>query len=622
MPTVAVDRDLLFKKLGKVYTEEEFDEFCFEFGIELDEVTTERQMKRKETSDDADGSDNVIYKLDIPANRYDLLCIEGLARGMLVFQGKIKPPTYKLSTPVKMEQMYVKADTAKIRPYVCCATIRNIKLSHEAYNSFLDLQDKLHQNICRRRTLVSVGTHDLDSIKGPFSYEARTPDNIKFKPLFEDKVFDNAKTYLDHLKVHPERKNTLGKYTGIIYDSPVYPVIYDSQGIVCSMPPIINGDHSKMSVETKNIFVECTATDKTKANVVLNQIVCMISEHCVEPFVIEPVEVIYEADGRKEITPDLSSTPFKATLKECKTILGLDLEPAKACKLLEKMCLEAKYDDETKTIDVLAPPTRADLLHECDVVEDIAIAYGFSNITEVIPHTNTVGKELPVNQLTDLLRFELAQAGYTEALTLGLCSNEEAFTFLRRADDGVTAVELSNPATIEFEIVRPTLIPGLLKTLRENRSQKMSEGLKLFEISGIVKLDTSDPVGARNHRHLAALYTGKTAGFEKIHGLVDRIFQLLDIAPTAAVAAASVTKSKATSGNVGSSSNDGRQYIIRPFNSETFFPGRSAEILYDDGKGNGPKVVGCMGILHPKVLQNFELSYPCSIVEMSIMDFV
>ena len=431
MPTVAVDRDLLFKKLGKVYTKEEFDEFCFEFGIELDEVTTERQMKRKETSDDADGSDNVIYKLDIPANRYDLLCIEGLARGMLVFQGKIKPPTYKLSTPVKMEQMYVKADTAKIRPYVCCATIRNIKLSHEAYNSFLDLQDKLHQNICRRRTLVSVGTHDLDSIKGPFSYEARTPDNIKFKPLFEDKVFDNAKTYLDHLKVHPERKNTLGKYTGIIYDSPVYPVIYDSQGIVCSMPPIINGDHSKMSVETKNIFVECTATDKTKANVVLNQIVCMISEHCVEPFVIEPVEVIYEADGRKEITPDLSSTPFKATLKECKTILGLDLEPAKACKLLEKMCLEAKYDDETKTIDVLAPPTRADLLHECDVVEDIAIAYGFNNITEVIPHTNTVGKELPVNQLTDLLRFELAQAGYTEALTLGLCSNEEAFTFLR-----------------------------------------------------------------------------------------------------------------------------------------------------------------------------------------------
>ena len=71
MPTVAVDRDLLFQKLGKQYTEEEFDEFCFEFGIELDEVTTERQMKRKETKDDADGSDNVIYKLDIPANRYD-----------------------------------------------------------------------------------------------------------------------------------------------------------------------------------------------------------------------------------------------------------------------------------------------------------------------------------------------------------------------------------------------------------------------------------------------------------------------------------------------------------------------------------------------------------------------
>ena len=98
----------------------------------------------------------------------------------------------------------------------------------------------------------------------------------------------------------------------------------------------------------------------------------MISEHCVEPFVIEPVEVIYEADGRKEITPDLSSTKFKASLKECKTILGLDLEPAKHA--IVGKCTEAKYDEETKPSMFLHLQPEQIFFHECDVVEDIAVA--------------------------------------------------------------------------------------------------------------------------------------------------------------------------------------------------------------------------------------------------------
>lgn len=59
----------------------------------------------------------------------------------------------------------------------------------------------------------------------------------------------------------------------IIKDSPVYPVIYDSNGVVLSMPPIINGDHSKISLNTKNVFIEATATDLTKAKIVLDILV-------------------------------------------------------------------------------------------------------------------------------------------------------------------------------------------------------------------------------------------------------------------------------------------------------------------------------------------------------------
>ena len=75
----------------------------------------------------------------------------------------------------------------------------------------------------------------------------------------------------------------------IFRDSPVYPVIYDSKDVVLSLPPIINGEHSKITLNTKNIFFEVTATDLTKASIVLDTLVTMFSQYCNKPFTVEPV---------------------------------------------------------------------------------------------------------------------------------------------------------------------------------------------------------------------------------------------------------------------------------------------------------------------------------------------
>jgi phenylalanyl-tRNA synthetase beta chain len=73
--------------------------------------------------------------------------------------------------------------------------------------------------------------------------------------------------------------------------SSVYPVVFDVHRTVLSLPPIINGEHSKIGLGTRNVFIECTANDLTKAHVVLNTVVAMFSEYCDVPFVIEPVHV-------------------------------------------------------------------------------------------------------------------------------------------------------------------------------------------------------------------------------------------------------------------------------------------------------------------------------------------
>lgn len=217
MPTVSIARDGLFRGLGMEMTDEEFDELCFEYGLELDDVVVEKSTE---------GVEETVYKVDVPANRYDLLCLEGLVQALRVFKGiDERPPEIVLTEPIMT--MNVQPDTAEIRPYVVCAVLRDVTLTPESYQSLIDLQEKLHQNICRKRTLVAIGTHDLDTLRAPFSYEALQPRDIQFAPLNKTEVM-----HADDIMTLYENDLHLKKFLHIIRDAPRYPVIYDANRVV------------------------------------------------------------------------------------------------------------------------------------------------------------------------------------------------------------------------------------------------------------------------------------------------------------------------------------------------------------------------------------------------------
>ena len=196
MPTVSVSRDRLFAHLGRSYTDREFDELCFEFGIELDDVTSERIESTKSEACRLTEeqicrlSDEVIYKIDVPANRYDLLCVEGISTGLRVFLGDVDAPRYDVLPPAggggdgtrTTAVTVMKDNVDSIRPYVVCAILRDVTFDEARYDSFIELQDHLHRNVCRGRTLVAIGTHDLDSVVGPFVYDARPPGTLGSSP--------------------------------------------------------------------------------------------------------------------------------------------------------------------------------------------------------------------------------------------------------------------------------------------------------------------------------------------------------------------------------------------------------------------------------------------------------
>jgi len=510
--------------------------------------------------------------------------LEGLARALRMFIGVDKKlQTYVTIRPKNPHRMVVDKSVLVVRPSVVCAVLRNITFTPENYQSFIDLQEKLHQNLCRRRTLVSIGTHDLDTLTGPFSYEALPPKEIKFAPLNNQTVMDG-----EELMAHLDKDPHLGKYLHIIRDKPTYPIIYDSNRVVLSLPPIINGDHSKITLQTKNVFIEVTAVDKTKALIVLDTLVTSFGEYTAIPFQVEQVEII-EPDS-SYLTPDFKPKTITTSLSYIQSAIGVKISKDKVEDYLLRMCLPAKIVDTQAgvMVHVSVPPTRADVLHACDVMEDVAIAYGFNKILDISapPTTLTVGAQQPLNKLTDQLRNEIAQAGFTEILTLSLCSIEENYNFLNKKEDG-QAVRIANPKTLEYQVVRTNLYSCLLKTLQHNKQVAMP--VRIFEISDVmVKSDAYD-VGARNKRQLCAIYMNTSGGFEVIHGLLDRVMLLLEIPLSA------------TGG-----------YSIKPSDDETFFPGRCADILVRGNK------VGNLGILHPDVLANFDLHFPASALHLDI----
>lgn len=588
------------RRLGKEYTETEFDELCFEFGIELDEVTSEKQIKDKflgEAGAGASGAgddaeDDTIYKIDIPANRYDLLCMEGISRALNVFRGVEPSPVFRMIEPANgapRQKMIQKPETMLVRPFVVCAVLRGVKFDKARYDSFIDLQDKLHQNICRRRTLVAIGTHDLKTVKGPFTYEAHPPEDIKFTPLKQTREF-NAAELMEHYKSDQKLKHFLH----IIDGSVVFPVIYDAERTVLSLPPIINGAHSAISLDTTDVFIECTATDLNKAKIVLNTVVTMFSEYSANKFAVEPVDVV-SSSGDERAYPDFMTRFVDVDPDYVRKRIGVtaaDIDTKAMAALLCRMQLPTKIDGDVLRVEV--PPTRSDILHPCDVAEDVAIAYGYNNINKekAGPNVVTVGAQQPLNNFSDLVRQEMASQGFSEVLTWILCSHDDNFANVNREDDGDCAAIVANPSSLDVQVARSSLLQGVLKAMGANKDAPVPA--KLFEVGDVVLLDESKDVGARNSRRLLVLYSNTTSGFEVVHGALDRVMQITGAAKD----------------------GDAGYTLDTSMNEATYFPGRQAGIVRDG------KRIGVMGVVHPTVLGKFDIVNPCSVLELDLEPFV
>eukprot|EP00831_Metopus_contortus_P056610 TRINITY_DN4858_c0_g2_i1.p1 TRINITY_DN4858_c0_g2~~TRINITY_DN4858_c0_g2_i1.p1 ORF type:complete len:309 (+),score=59.12 TRINITY_DN4858_c0_g2_i1:118-1044(+) len=256
-----------------------------------------------------------------------------------------------------------------------------------------------------------------------------------------------------------------------------------------------------------------------------------------------------------------------------------------------EMCIRDRYQrrvhGDDNNLKVTVPPYRTDILHKCDVMEDVIIAIGLNNLKPELPEiSGTSGKQLPINKLTNEIRRLCANAKFNECLTLCLTAKEDHFTKMRKPipEDVVT---LSNPISTECDIARTSLMPGLMQCLASNASSKIP--IRFFEIGDVVELDKTTETGARNHRKLAALICDKSAKFDKVHGLLDYIMNKLGIP-----------------------FNEEKGYSIRIGKNPSFIENAQLEVIHNKN------VIGELGIVHPEVLTAYKWSFPVSMIELDM----
>jgi phenylalanyl-tRNA synthetase beta chain len=483
-------------------------------------------------------------------NRPDLFSVEGVARTMKQFLD-IKPGLTTYNVAKSGIEMVVEPSVLDVRPYIVCGVVRNLHFDSSTIESLMLLQEHLHRGIGRNR--------DLEKVKPPFRYLAVDP-RFSFVPL----DYEEEMSMAEILERHP--KGVAYKY--ILEDKTNYPLILDSSGGVISFPPIINAERTRVTESTTDIFLDVTGLDDN-VSVALNIIACALAERGGQ---LQSVVLRYP-DAEME-TPSLAPKRMQTSVADVNSLIGLELSAEDCKKCCERMGLSAELKPDGR-LDVIIPAYRSDILHPWDIIEDIAIGYGYNRIKSDIPSTMVIGEVHPIEDKKRQVREIMTGLGYFEVLTFTLTSERKQFELMRRNRHEEEEVQVASPISTEHTMLRSTIMPNLLEILALNQHRDLPQ--RIFEVGPVV-------LNIKEKYRLAAVSTHANANFAEVKSVVD-----------------SVLKEMCMDEVELSESEDG-----------AFLAGRRADIKVEDER------IGVFGELHPAVILNFGLVHPVVGFEVAV----
>ncbi len=593
MPTVTLNRQVFERLAGKKLTEEKLKDRIALIGTDLESL------------------DEKEIHVEVFPNRPDMLSEQGFGRAFKTFIGAAKG-LHEFKSEPSGYKLFVESSLPKEWPYAVAFIARGLKLDAEKVREIIQLQEKLGMTLTRKRKKGGLGLYPLEKIKFPVRFKGMEPKKIKFIPLGFSKEMDASEI----LKKHPKGK----EYGHICKDWERFSVFVDDNDAIMSMPPLINSEKvGKIDESTTELFVEGTGPDLNVITYAINIIAASLYDMGAK---IESIEMVYEdkkvgKDG-KLIVPDMAPRKMKIDYDYINKMLGLSLSKKEANGFLEQMGYG--IDNEI----ALIPAYRADILHQADLMEDIAIAYGYDNFTSEIPRVATIAEEDAEDNFIRHVSDIFVGLGFTEANTYHISNKNELVNKMNLGEkDSLQVVELANALTEDYNAIRNWMLPNLLKILSENKHNEFPQNV--FEVGLVAKKirenkdgkrenDKKDDKSDNNIETLSSLTTQETgveefkrlgvvichnnADFTQAKQVIEYLLKLLQLP------------------------NE-----IIPVEHPSFVPGRVGRVIvrkgnYKENDGNkaDERKVAFIGEIHPKVLANFGIETPVVAFELNLSE--
>ena len=543
MPTINVEQNLLRKFVESRGRVHDVEDMAFRLPL---------------MGTDIDTCDDDVLDIEIFPDRPDLLSPETLFHGMMPFLHD-SPPNPRLSVTHGTISMRVSPDLANIRPVILGAVIRGVDFDEDMIKRLMEHQEKLHFALGRGRKRASIGVHDLATIAPPFRVEAVSRDQ-SFIPL----AMDDEMTIDEILEKHPKGVD----YAHLLQGMDRVPIIFDANDAVLSFPPIINGDHTTVTTDTRDLFIDVTGLDIRACESALMLICLQLS---ILGGDVESVRV-NACDGT-EWSIDGSPKQHSVERGLVEGILGNSFTDDEIENAIRRM--GGIYNgDSSGILSISMPRWRYDILHPIDLVEEIAIGHGYDDLAYDVPKAPLTAIPRKDGHLRRRIREALQGLGLIQIQSLTLSNDADQFTSVRWKEDG-SITRMTNPITTEHTILRQNIIPGLLRLLAANRHHDLPQGV--YELGTVV-------IDHKNRERFAFLVAERTGGFAQLRGRIQALMRDLGC----------------------------DEWSLETIENGPWLSGRSASIIV-----NGI-VVGECGEIDPHVSETFDLNVPMSGAQFDI----
>lgn len=293
------------------------------------------------------------------------------------------------------------------------------------------------------------------------------------------------------------------------------------------------------------------------------------------------------------------ATKLEVSVAAINKHLGTDLTAQAMADILQRLSFVVCIADDTMIIEV--PSWRFDVTSMVDISEEVARNVGFDNIKSTLPADEmTASEQTPVTPVNDDIRDLMVASGLDEVINYSFI-HPSAFDKLNLpANDPLRkTIDIANPITDEFKVLRTTLLSSILATVSYNVSRR-NENVAIFEVGNAYMADivpiTTFPTEVPL---LAGALTGKR---NEVHWSNDK--SDVDFFDVKGIVVDVLNKF-----SVG-------DYELVPSTCPSLHPGKSADVML-----NG-ECIGCFGQIHPLVEEAYDFSKPVFVFELKVQPLI